>query len=181
MPRFYPMPVAQRVRYPNGGCSSPFIVPMSKRDLARFATRILEDQWPETLLPGVVKDGKVDAARLLEYRSADDFDSGSSRLSCAHDGRFWQTVNTLRRWIHGWNVQIGPLFVSPRPGMVPVPGDDPQRRLSDGELAILFGGDDEYGMMALTGLGITDPCKALARTVLSWLPTLEEWEETQGT
>jgi hypothetical protein len=178
MPRIWPLQVAQRVRYPNGTHSDPFIVTMNKCDLARFAGRLIEDQWPEWKHHKcLTADGRVDSDKLAAARALDDFDSGSARLSCAHDGRFWETVNILRRRIHNWDVQIGPMVVWPRPGLEAIPGDAPDRRLSDGELSILFGINDEYGWQALHGLGVADPIKALARTVLSWLPRIEEWPE----
>lgn len=168
--------VAQRVRYPNGGLSDPFIVSMNKHDLARFARRILDDQYPlnrRCLTP----DGLVDVEKLEAARAADDFDAGSSRLACAFDGRFWQTAKILHRQCRLWDVQIGNVVVWPRPGVHPIPGDSADRRLSDGEMSILFGLDDEYGWFVLHGLGIADPVRALARTVLAWLPHIEEWSE----
>ena len=175
MPRIGSL-VAQRVRYPNGGLSDPFIVSMNKHDLGRFARRIIEDRWgvpPQCLTP----EGRVDPEKLAAARAADDFDSGSARLCCAFEGRFWQTAKILHRECRLWDVQIGNVIIWPRPGVHPIPGDSADRRLSDGEMSILFGLDDEYGWIALKGLGITEPVKALARTVLAWLPHIEEWSE----
>lgn len=176
MPRFYPGPVAMRVIYPNGTRSSPFIVSMNKGDLKRFARRIIDDEWPEEI-GNVTTNGVLDEKKLEAARSKDPFDSGSSRLSCAHDGRFWSTVRRLHPECRNWDGQIGNAMVWPRPGQRVIPGDSADRRLSDAEISILFGLDDEFGWQCLGGLGIADPIKALARTVLSWIPRIEESEE----
>ncbi len=165
---------AQRVVYPNGTRSDPFVVSMCKRDLERFARRILDDQWPEW--KGCLNaDGRVDRPKMDAKIAADDFDSGSARMSGAHDGRFWASVNRIRHHCRNWDFQIGDVAVGGAFGRSPVPGDSEDRRLSDFELAILFGVDDESGWQGLGALGIKDPDKALARTVLSWLPRIEEW------
>jgi hypothetical protein len=41
----------------------------------------------------------------------------------------------------------------------------------------LFGLDDEFGWQALHALGIVDPVKSLARTVLEMSEHIEEWSE----
>jgi hypothetical protein len=176
MPRLSPGRVAQRVRYPNGTLSDPFIAPMSRGDMERFAKRIFDDQWPEW--KGCLDDeGRVDVQKLEAKKAADDFCSGSARLACAHDGRFWRTTEIWSHRCHDWDVQIGSTLLTHREGIILVAGDDPNRRLAMGEMAILFHHNDEFGWQALVGLGIKDPVKALARTVIAWLPQIEEWSE----
>jgi hypothetical protein len=161
MARIHPHAVAQRVRYPNGTSSTPFIVTMCKADMVRFAHRIINDQWPAwkgCLLP----DGKVDTPKMEAKIAADDFDAGSARLACAHDGRFWSTIKQWSRSVHDYSV-LGP--------------DDPQRALTQAEVGLLFHRDDEFGWRALDALGVPvdSAVKALARTVLAWSEQIEEW------
>ena len=122
--------------------------------------------------PFVVSMGKLDLERFA--RLILDDQSPEARLA---GGRFWGTVHRLRHHCRNWDCQIGDVMVSTFAfgRSAPVPGDSDDRRLSDFELAILFGVDDEAGYHALGALGIKDPDKALARTVLSWLPRIEEW------
>lgn len=163
----------QRVRYPNGSESAPFIVPMCIADMKRFAIRVLEDDYPDWQ-GCLTSDGRVDSAKMQAKISADDFPSGSSRFCLAHEGRFWAT---MRLWTHhgyGWDAQIGPILLSRWRGAVAVAGDDPTRLLSMAELALLFYYSDETGWDLLNSLEIATPCKAFARTVLAWLPQIEE-------
>ena len=165
--RFMPGLEAQRVVYPNGTRSNPFVVPMCKRDLARFSRRILEGQWPET--NGCLDaNGRVDFDKLAVKRAADDFDSGSSSLEGAHQGRFWRTVDVLRMKCVTWDAQVGDVLLGRSVGRAtPIPGNSGDRMLSECELAIVFGAPDrESSWRALFDLGIEDPVKALARTVL---------------
>ncbi len=117
--------------------------------------------------------GKEDLEREARLLLDDQHPEG--RLA---GGRFWSTVAHLRHRCRNWDCQIGDVMVSTFAfgRSAPVPGDSADRRLSDFELAILFGVDDEAGYRALNALGIKDPDKALARTVLSWLPRIEEWD-----
>lgn len=174
LPRFYG-PVAQRVRYPNQTLSEPFIAPMARRHMERFALRIVADEWPEW--QGCLDAaGRVDVAKMDAKIAADDFDSGSACVTGAHCGTFWSTTKIWARRCVVDDVQIGPVVLTRRPGWQAVPGDDPERALSSGELAALFWYDAESGFHRLVGLGIADPEKALARTVLRLAPQIEEWE-----
>jgi hypothetical protein len=170
----YPGTVAQRAVYPNGTRSSPFIASMCKEDMIRVARRILEDSLAARVLG---PDGKIDRHASDKARADDDFDPGSMRIVCAYDGRFWSTLNTWRRQVRSWDWQIGNVAMNERAGSVMVPGDHPARSLGDGELSILFGLDDEFGWHALRALGIVEPVKALARTVLEMSKHVEEWSE----
>lgn len=132
---------AQRFRNPNGTTSATFVVPMRLFDMRRFAARICNDEWPEWR--GCLKaDGRVDVAKMEAKKAADDFTSGSARLSCAHDGRFWNTVRIWNRHVCEWPTQIGNAVVGEG---FPVAGDADDRRLFAYELAILFASDDQAG------------------------------------
>lgn len=174
MPQFYPGTVAQRVLYPNGTRSDPFIASMCRADMVRFARRILEDAIAARVLGS---DGKIDWDASDKARAQDDFDPGSCRIACAYDGRFWSTANTWRRQVRSWDWQIGNVAMNERAKPAMVPGDHPTRSLGDGEMSILFGLDDEFGWHALCALGIVHPVKALARTVLEMSKHVEEWSE----
>jgi hypothetical protein len=174
MPAMYPGIVAQRAVYSNGTRSSPFIASMCGADMVRVAQRILEDSLAARVLG---PDGKIDWDASDKARAADDFDPGSVRIACAYDGRFWSTLNTWRRQVRSWDWQIGNIAMNERAQRTMVPGDHPTRSLGDGELSILFGLDDEFGWHALGALGIVDPVKALARTVLEMSKHVEEWSE----
>ncbi len=147
---------AQVVEYPNGGLSGAFIVTMSRSDMCRFADRIINDEWPDK-----------------KTVSPDDFRSGSSRMDCAHDGRWWATIRAWSMRVSYWDVQIGDVLV--REGATLVPGDSPERMLSMGEIALLFYRGGEFGWHHLKALGIADSRKALARTVLEWSKSIIEW------
>lgn len=160
MPRLIGGPVAQRIRYPNGTTSSPFLVPFSKVDVCRFAMRIIEDEWPEW--KGCLNEhGRVVPELLAMRRAMDDFDSGSARLSCAHDGRFW---STLRTWTSNSTDEIGHLGPLGDGG-----------RLTRVAAALLFSVGDEEGYHVLHGLGVEDVTSALARAALRWAEQIEEW------
>lgn len=161
MPKFHPLSCAQRVIPSHRG---PFIASMNKHDMERFARRILDDQWPDwkaCLLP----DGRVDTQMMNAKLKADDFNSGSASLTGAHGGRFWATARQWSTQIYERSLQVGDRC----------PQADPQRRLYPAELAILFGMDGESAHHVLQNLGIKDVAKALARSVIHWLPDIEEW------
>ena len=171
MPKIYPAPVAQRVRLPNGTTSAPFVVPMCRADMVRFATRVLDKSWPERFPDephrnhrGLTTKLMID--EMLAYRHAhDDFYSGSARLACAHDGRFWRTTEVWMRRASDYNMAVGG------------DGQAPNRQLTTGEVAILFARDDEFGWHSLGALGIVEPGRALARTVIDWATQIEEWSD----
>lgn len=174
MPRIHNGPVAQRIRYPNGTSSDPFLAPMRRADMQRFAIRIRDGIWPEKFPDKPYKDEHTFTNAMLEEVRAykykiDPFWSGSSRLACAHDGRFWRTAEVWMQRVHDYEVRVGHDL------------DNPERRLTTGELGLLFARDDEFGWHALSALGFTDPQKALARTVIAWVPQIEEWSDPRVT
>lgn len=159
MPRIYGDAVAQIVRYPNGTKSDPFIVPMRKADVVRFATRIAErTNWTNIMLKA---DGLVDREATELAKMSDDFDPGSARVSCVYDGRWWATVRRWAKEASDYTVEVG------------------GERLSMMEIGILFSRDDEFGwrsLHTLRGARAESALVALARTVLEWSKTIEEWE-----
>lgn len=162
MPRIRPHAVAQRVRYPNGTASDPFIAPWSKANMVRFARRVIDGQWPERVLGA---DGMIDVEKTAALKASDDFSSGSARLACAHDGRFWSTARLWSRVVHDYSA---------------IPVDAAERALTQAEVGVLFHRDDEFGWNSLQQLrlGVVDSLtKALARTVLEWSRQIEEWND----
>lgn len=153
--------------------SDPFIVSMSLHDMLRFSRRIVDGKWPDLAVKGILEsllppDGVMTAEIERKFnaarKAADDFDSGSARLSVAHDGRYWATAKTWSRHVPWW----------PQGSTVP-------RRLTPDEVTLLLHSQcDESGFHALYKFApdITDGCRALAWTVLAWARSIEEaWPE----
>lgn len=130
MPRFEAR-VAQRVRYPNGTCSEPFLASCSKAQMIAFAKDVLEGRWPQ------------------------EVSHGSFRIDCALDCRFW---NTLESWTLQYiGGLVGPIGVRERPDGTLSPGEMlplfPQARHVESPWATeAFGVTDPLRAIALTTL-----------------------------
>lgn len=144
----YLVSYAQRVRYPNGMHSGPFLASFSKAQMVRASEMILSGEWPDT---------PHDDHQIREFAS------GSSRLSCAWGSRYWTTAH---RW-GKWNGYIGPHTPLDR-----FPERPPH--LYQRELVLLLSGNDEEGYHFLHALGIDDVNAYLARSVLLMAKSIEE-------
>lgn len=148
MPRLHPYwRVAQRVRYPNGTLSDPFIAPWPKGYVQRFAANLMHPDW-------------------RERETAVGHDPESSRLACAHDGRFWATLRLWKEWVCDYTDSLW---------------WEESGRLSMPHMILLFSRDDEYGWAMLQRMGKGNPLLPLARTALAWAETIEEWDAKEKT
>lgn len=98
---------------------------------------------------------------------ADGFDPGSARLACVYDGRFWRNAKLWMRHVCDYSDAVQA---------------QPFEKLSMAHMQLLLGGDDEWGWSMLRRVGWTGrhleplcPRLALARTILYWSESIEEW------
>ncbi len=144
---------AQRVRYPNGLTSAPFIVPHPKMEMVAFATEILEGIWP----------GNIGPDRKFQEPSPRARARGSCRIDCVDDCRFW---DTLERWTRQYIDGVGLIGLRERPDGC----------LSAGEMLPLFPmARHAASPWPTDAWGIADPHRAIALTTLKWAAVIEEW------
>lgn len=143
---------AQRVVYPNGTRSDPFVVPLSKAMMLRFAGHVIEGYWP---------------------RPADQFPEherealGTCRIEGTFKGQFRRTLET---WgAHHCSGTGATMRCVHR-----------TKRLSYGDVLIAFlelgaGGACFTYNATRSPDGDDDICIALAKTTIEWAKFIEEW------
>lgn len=167
----------QRVREAYG-CSDPFFAVMSLADMRRFSLRIIEGRWQERVAAIRERLGmnsttcatdEQERAFIDERLKTDPLDPLSSRLACAHEGRYWTTARI-------WSRQV-PWYPEARS----FARDDESRVLMPNEVTLLLHSRcDESGWRALykSTDDIKDGPKSLARTVMEWSTKIEEaWSD----